>query len=512
MKIWLASGILRKILFAILVSSLVPLALLGIIALRGYTEGGGKAIARSKEALDRKSVEALELRAVEVANEIASFLYEREADLMIATLLPRTHEAYLSFYKAHQRTIWKLTDTGEARELVPLYREMAYIDATGQEIIKIVDGRLASPDELKDVSDPRNTTYKSETYFAETKKLAEGEIYVSHVTGYYVTKAEFEAGRRFEGVVRFATPLFDEEGNFAGMVMLALDSRHIEEFTAHIVPTEERFVVAPDPATGNYAYIIDDQGYTIAHPVDYLKTGLGRDGERLPYATRLEEIGLLPPRLDKMGFADENLASIHGRAIQGEAGSIQYYWAGHYKFAAYAPIPYYGGAYEAPAGFGWVGIAADVTKFHEAAIWVEEEINQETKSLIASTLAVIVVTVLFVLIIASLLARNITRPLLKLTAAAKAMEEGELSDEEIASFSQVRGDDEISRLSRVFASMAHQVQARERRLKQQVEELRIEIDEVKKARQVAEITETEYFRRLREHAARMRRRVKEIDR
>jgi hypothetical protein len=41
-------------------------------------------------------------------------------------------------------------------------------------------------------------------------------------------------------------------------------------------------------------------------------------------------------------------------------------------------------------------------------------------------------------------------------------------------------------------------------MKQQIEELSIEIDEVKKTQQVAEITETEYFQELRETARSMR--------
>jgi HAMP domain-containing protein len=44
---------------------------------------------------------------------------------------------------------------------------------------------------------------------------------------------------------------------------------------------------------------------------------------------------------------------------------------------------------------------------------------------------------------------------------------------------------------------AQQVLLREERLKAQIQELKIEIDEVKKAKQVAEITETEYFNNLR---------------
>jgi hypothetical protein len=52
--------------------------------------------------------------------------------------------------------------------------------------------------------------------------------------------------------------------------------------------------------------------------------------------------------------------------------------------------------------------------------------------------------------------------------------------------------------------MVGEVYAREERLRQQVQELRIQIDEGKKAREVAEITETDYFRTLQEKARRLR--------
>jgi hypothetical protein len=54
--------------------------------------------------------------------------------------------------------------------------------------------------------------------------------------------------------------------------------------------------------------------------------------------------------------------------------------------------------------------------------------------------------------------------------------------------------------------MARQVYAREQSLRRQVHELRVEIDEAKKAREVAEITETEYFRDLCAKAQRLRQR------
>jgi len=51
---------------------------------------------------------------------------------------------------------------------------------------------------------------------------------------------------------------------------------------------------------------------------------------------------------------------------------------------------------------------------------------------------------------------------------------------------------------------AVQVLERERQLKQQIEQLRIEINEAKRAQQVPEVTETEYFQRLQEKAREIR--------
>jgi CheY-like chemotaxis protein len=68
---------------------------------------------------------------------------------------------------------------------------------------------------------------------------------------------------------------------------------------------------------------------------------------------------------------------------------------------------------------------------------------------------------------------------------------------EPASLDRVAGrDDALGQLARVFQRMAREVYAREQALKKQVQQLRIEIDETRAARQVAEITETEYFQDL----------------
>lgn len=90
-----------------------------------------------------------------------------------------------------------------------------------------------------------------------------------------------------------------------------------------------------------------------------------------------------------------------------------------------------------------------------------------------------------------------------LTAAATSLQAGAFDP---AAVDGITGrPDALGTLARVFAGMAQEVRTRELRLAAQVAELRIEIDEAKKARAVAEIVETDYFQDLRRRAAELRR-------
>lgn len=93
------------------------------------------------------------------------------------------------------------------------------------------------------------------------------------------------------------------------------------------------------------------------------------------------------------------------------------------------------------------------------------------------------------------LARRITRPVVKLTKAAASVEKGDYNLKKLNDVS--KRSDELGQLSRVLQEMAREVDGREKRLRQQVQELRIQIDKVKQAEEVAEIVETDYFQELR---------------
>jgi DNA-binding response OmpR family regulator len=86
----------------------------------------------------------------------------------------------------------------------------------------------------------------------------------------------------------------------------------------------------------------------------------------------------------------------------------------------------------------------------------------------------------------------------KVTAAALAVESGTFVAESLAEVAQ--RSDALGNLARLFQRMGVEVAAREQRLLSQVEQLAIAIDQQKKAAQVAEITESDYFQKLQARA------------
>jgi len=132
----------------------------------------------------------------------------------------------------------------------------------------------------------------------------------------------------------------------------------------------------------------------------------------------------------------------------------------------------------------------------------------EVREALRESLVIAAVVALSVVAIGALasvaLSRWVTKPVEKLTFAAASVESGDFDPDSLERVAR-RGDG-LGQLARVFQTMAREVQAREQRLKAQVQELKIEIDRAQEARQVAEITETDYFQDLQAKARSLRRR------
>ena len=90
----------------------------------------------------------------------------------------------------------------------------------------------------------------------------------------------------------------------------------------------------------------------------------------------------------------------------------------------------------------------------------------------------------------------------RLTEAAAAVEAASFDPASLTGVAT--RDDALGRLARVFERMAREVNARENRLRRQVQELRIEIDEARQTTKVAEITESDYFKQLLRQSVQLR--------
>jgi len=128
-------------------------------------------------------------------------------------------------------------------------------------------------------------------------------------------------------------------------------------------------------------------------------------------------------------------------------------------------------------------------------------------SLARNTRIALVVVGVIALLAAVFVARRLSRPVRALTLAAQAIEaEQEPDAEALARLGRSR--DDVGRLARVFTRMAEQVAVRERKLREQVKALRVEIDQERRKQSVEEVVDSDFFRELESRAAQIRQRMK----
>ncbi len=391
----------------------IPLSLMAILIANGIFKLGVTAKERAVTVLDQKSQEEIKIRAINTADEIAGFLSERRKDLFIATILPGSESAYKEFLNESKRNIWVKENDKITQLTVPLYVEMALTDKSGNEVIKLSNGNIVPKGKLTNISNPRNTLYKSEDYFNKTKGLNKGEVYVSPVSGWNVNRSDFEKGKRFGGILRFSTPVFGKEG-FSGVLTLAMDYRHLAEFTKHVIPTQSGPVYEADASTGNYAFMVDSRGFMIVHPNDYHVEGLFGDGTPVlaltkdNYDEQLKK-GQEVLNMRLLGFMDPNLPAIDKEAASGNSGIKEYKFGGHTKFVAFAPIKFFSRDLPKPGGFGWIAMGVDVEKFNEVAMATSKNIEKEAKAWSTTIILILVISIVLLFLIAAMLARGISR-------------------------------------------------------------------------------------------------------
>ena len=161
--------------------------------------------------------------------------------------------------------------------------------------------------------------------------------------------------------------------------------------------------------------------------------------------------------------------------------------------------------YGSENGFGWE--MNDIIAAQIVYVPADEVLKAALHSFGVMVGATIITLTLVLLTLNVLLRRDIIRPVRTLGVVA-----GKLSaDEPIANLPQ-SGDlthianrgDELGLTARLFRQMANEVYARTQILKQRVQDLRIEIDSVRRGQNVTEVVETDFFRALQSRARLLR--------
>lgn len=211
-------------------------------------------------------------------------------------------------------------------------------------------------------------------------------------------------------------------------------------------------------------------------------------------------VGDQKPELKKIGESDDPLLTIASYTLQhnsialGNMDALETFLvkdpnSRRKYYVSFKPLPY----------LDWtVGTVIPESYFMT-------EINKNKRNLAF----IIAGLVLGTSVLAALLAeRFLAKPILAVAGVAGDIKSGnfELSDLDSVSVRQ----DEFGQLARVFKAMAREVYEREQKLKQQVQELTIEIDEEKRQQEVKEVTESEFFQELQEKARLIRERRQKL--
>ena len=383
------------------------------------------------------------LQAGSLSERIAQFLESCEADLNNFATLPHQPELYLEFSKNNIKWVHAI------EQYKPIYKELVLIDVSGKEQIKIVNDKLVDRAYLKDVSKPENTKYLSETYFEDTRNSS-NDIFVSKLVSWYISRKEqLDYNKSFDGIIRFNKKLKTVDGKFAGICSIALDGIHLLDFIGYKTIPYEEFIKSYKQ--GSYNYLVDEDGWIIAHQKLWDIKGLNRDGTPVEPLTKDTPgwkfaSGIIPINLYNMDWrlkdyeTQEPMSSIIERVRRGESiittmksMGIHNQVDGIVRTRAYAPIFYSPGSGDNHKVFGMVSVGTSLKDFNDNTEMLSTklaEINDNSKKEIYYMSLLIFGTVLF---FSYLIARWIANPVNKLTAALTSIGKGNYNVKKIKS-------------------------------------------------------------------------------
>lgn len=445
----------------------------------------------SKESIEstvtEQTIQLYKANAQNLANRISEFLHACDLDLKDLSILKRDAESYLKYSRNHLRKV-------NSKDIyLPLYKEVSYIDKEGNEIIKIIGNEIVPKQFLKNISDPANTTYKSETYFTDTRN-SQTDIYVTHLTGWYVSRSEqLEQGKNYDGLIRFCLKLTDGEGQFDGLCMIALDHQHLLDFTNY--ESIEKSNLVSKYKTGSYTYIFDDEGWIISHQKLWDIRGLDKEGTPIEPLTAQTpkwkyDAGVIPINLLHMDWrlrdieTNEPMSGIVNRIQRGETVLTTMKSMGIYgevegivRTRAYAPIFYSTGPYSKNGIFGAVTVGTSLKQFMDKSLGLTEQIENIDEASKRGMLILAAFISIGVVVFSFIIAKSMSKPLDKINDSFALIAKGDYTVPEIKS-----SIIEIESLSKGMNELAVELKVKEKKIKQYVQDLELANEKLDKAK------------------------------
>ena len=252
-----------------------------------------------------------------------------------------------------------------------------------------------------------NPTGHLRTLPAEETNIAEREYFQKAIQGEKVFTEPYTSRIDQSLVCILAVPIYDCNERIVGVLVAAYDASILSRITNQL-----------QIGQSGYAYILNHQGDTIAHPE----------------FKRVEEAQnhILEARTDE-GF--EELASLEQRMIQHKAGVGSYDFEQVRKIMGFAPVP----------GTDWsIAVTA-----------VEDEVLAELNTMQRGIIGTSVLAILLGLLLAFYLGRQLRRPLLRATSRCQEMAAGNFSTVDLEGYSQA--NDEIGALFQGFNKINQEV-------------------------------------------------------
>ena len=133
-----------------------------------------------------------------------------------------------------------------------IFHQIRYIDENGQEIANIHSEEGVS----EILSDLQNK--KDRYYFIDAVDLELGEIFISpldlNVEHGEIENRGTEENPSYVPIIRYATPVFDSEGNSKGIIIISIYAEH---FLGHIHEEQKK---------GELIFLVDHDGFYLSHP------------------------------------------------------------------------------------------------------------------------------------------------------------------------------------------------------------------------------------------------------